>query len=83
MDFYQKIVPHFYVPSIDLVEQILKTVHSYKALKYAPHIYDDLSLFSYMNRMELVEQLLAILDGIKPKDPLLVTFNGIGTFDVQ
>lgn len=83
MDIYSRYIPHSYTPSIDLVEQILKTIKVYNALKYVPQIFTDLCLFSYMNRMELIESLLSIMNEVKSEDPLLSQFSDIGKLNLN
>lgn len=78
MIIYTKYVPHYYSPTFDLMDRILKTIKIYKALNYIPQIWNDLILLGYTNNIDLMQNLLSSMDEATKDEPLLQTFANIG-----
>lgn len=82
MTYYNKYVPHTHTPNIDLFEQVLKAIKSYNSLEHVPQLWQDLLLFGYSNRMELIEQVIESMDIVPEGDPLLPTLADQGEYKI-
>ncbi|CAH1987692.1 unnamed protein product [Acanthoscelides obtectus] len=66
-NIYNMLVPNIYVPEPGVMAEVLKQVDLNGSVEYVAQLWSDMIIFDHINRENLIESILNILDSNKPE----------------
>ena len=78
MDFYNKYVPHIYIPESIVFSDILRSINLYEAYNYLPQIWEDYKDFEYVTFVGTTEEFFSLFAKPKEDKDLQKKFSEIG-----
>ncbi|VEN56252.1 unnamed protein product [Callosobruchus maculatus] len=67
-NIYNLLVPNIYVPEPGVMAEVLNQVDFNGAVEYLPQLWSDMIIFDHINRENLIESVLNIIENNKPED---------------
>ncbi|CAG2162312.1 unnamed protein product [Oppiella nova] len=77
MEFYEKYVPHVYIPEPVVLSDIWRMIQLYDGYHYLPRIWEDFKNFEYMSQINLMEEFLGLISIAKVNEDLQKQFTAI------